>query len=88
MKKKDIVYYAQIIPKCRIYEVLELKVRTIKDNYFVAIEKRDKRAYLFYNKEIGSNIFLNRHEALEKVMQKENDEDESEEKYKTKALFI
>ena len=48
--KKDTVYYARIIPTTGIYEVCELHIRTVEDDYFVGIDKRDKHAYLFgYN---------------------------------------
>ena len=67
MKKKDIVYYARIIPTTGIYDVCELKIRTVKDDWFVGVDKRDKRAYLFYQKDIYNVIFFNRNDALNKV---------------------
>ena len=41
MKKKDILYYARIVPKTGIYEVCELLIRTVEERYFVGIDKRD-----------------------------------------------
>lgn len=67
MKKKDIVYYARIIPNTGIYDVCELKIRTVKDDWFVGVDRRDKRAYLFYDKDINNVIFFNRNDALNKV---------------------
>lgn len=67
MKKKDIVYYARVIPNTGIYDVCELKIRTVKDDWFVGVDRRDKRAYLFYDKDICNVIFFNRNNALEKV---------------------
>lgn len=67
MKNKDIVYYARIIPNTGIYDVCELKIRTVKDDWFVGVDKRDKRAYLFYQKDIYNVIFFNRNDALNKV---------------------
>lgn len=67
MKNKDIVYYARIIPTTGIYDVCELKIRTVKDDWFVGVDKRDKRAYLFYQKDIYNVIFFNRNDALNKV---------------------
>ena len=73
LKKKDIVYYARIFPKTNTFEVLELMIRTIADTWFVGIEKRDKQAFLFNYTDIGNIIFSNREEALEKVLEAENE---------------
>ena len=47
LKKGDKVYYTRIIPTVGIYEVKELILRTIEENYLVGINKQDKHAYLF-----------------------------------------
>jgi hypothetical protein len=49
IKKRDILYYARIVPSTNIYEVIELIVRTVEDSYFVGIDKRDKHAFLLNN---------------------------------------
>lgn len=67
LKRRDKLYYARIIPTTGIYEVCELILRTIKDDWFVGVDKRDKRAYLFYYKDIGKVLFLDRSKALDKV---------------------
>ena len=64
----DIVYYARIMPTLGIYDVCELKIRTVADTYFVGTDKRDKRAYLFSYNEVEECIFLNRKDAVEKVI--------------------
>ena len=64
----DIVYYARIIPTLGIYDVCELKIRTVTDTYFVGMDKRDKRAYLFSYNAVGKCIFSNRKDAVEKVI--------------------
>lgn len=71
VKRKDELYYARIIPETRIYEVCDLKVRTIKDTWFSAVDKRDKRAYLFNNYDIGEIVFFDRNTALSKVNEAE-----------------
>ncbi len=38
IKKNDIVYYARIMPKLDVYDVYELKVRTVEDTYEVMDE--------------------------------------------------
>ena len=67
----DIVYYARIMPTLGIYDVCELKIRTITDTYFVGTDKRDKRAYLFSYNAVGKCIFSNRKDAVEKVIMAE-----------------
>ena len=64
----DIVYYARIMPTLGIYDVCELKIRTIADTYFVGMDKRDKRAYLFSYNAVGKYIFSNRKDAVEKAI--------------------
>ena len=71
IKKKDVVYYARIIPACGIYDLYELKVRGVYDDYFVGIDKRDKQAFLFDFSDIGKNVFQDRKTALEKVLEAE-----------------
>lgn len=68
LKKKDIVYYARIIPTSSIYEVCELIIRTVEDTWFVGIDKRDKHAYLLNNDDIGKIVFTKRKDALNKVL--------------------
>lgn len=71
LKKKDRLFYARILPPVRVYEVCEVIIRTIKDTWFVGIDKRDKHAYLFYYKDIGSILFDDRETALSKVLEAE-----------------
>lgn len=76
LKQKQIVYYARIIPSSGIYDVYELKVRTVETDWFCGIEKRDKQAFLFNNNAIGSTIFLDRSEALKRVQEAEKNKKE------------
>lgn len=71
LKRKDTIYYARIIPRTRIYEVCELIVRTVRDTWFVAVDRRDKRSYLFNNTDIEKLCFLDRNIALAKVKEAE-----------------
>ena len=65
------IYYARIMPTLGIYDVCELKIRTVTDTYFVGMDKRDKRAYLFSYNAVGKCIFSNRKDAVEKVIMAE-----------------
>lgn len=79
---KDKLYYARIIPNCNTYDVCDLTIRTVTDRYFVGVDKRDKRAYLFTYEDLGVIVFEERNEALKKVNKaEENKKDVSDEIY-------
>lgn len=73
LKKKDIVYHTRIFPTLGIYDLDELKVRTVEDDWFVAIEKSTRKAFLFSYDLINKTIFLDRKEALNKVKEAEKE---------------
>ncbi len=82
VKKRDKLYYAQILPRVGVYNVLEIVVRSVYDTYFVGIEKRDKHAYLFDFKELNKTVFTNRKNALDLVqIAEDNKKNVSEEIY-------
>ena len=82
LKKKDVVYYARIIPNTGIYEVCELIIRTIADDYFAGMDKRDKRTDLFGYNAIDNTVFVDRKDALNKVkIAESNKKDISSETY-------
>lgn len=76
LKNKDVVYYTRILPSSNIYDVLELKIRTVEEDWFVGIEKRDKQAFLFQNTELNKTVFKDRKKALEKVKAAESNKKE------------
>lgn len=67
LKKGDIVYYTRIMPSQNYYDILELKIATVYNNYYVGVEKREKTRRIFYDSEINNTIFLNRKDALDKI---------------------
>lgn len=71
VKKKDKMYYARILPTADVYDVCDLIIRTVEDDWFVGMDKRDKHAYIFNNSDIGKIVFSDRTIALEKVRQEE-----------------
>ena len=71
IKKDTILYYARISHNLAMYELCELKVRSVYDTYFVALENRSKIAFLFGYNLIGETVFFSRKEALEKVREAE-----------------
>lgn len=64
MNKLDILYYARLAT----FDVCELVIRTVADDYFVGLDKRDKRAYLFPYSDLGKIVFENRQDALDVVL--------------------
>lgn len=75
IRKGDVWYLARIIPQNSVYEVCELKIRTITEDYIVGIDKHDKHAYLINNLEIPKLLFKNRKDALNKVKLEEKGDD-------------
>lgn len=71
LKRKDVVYYARIQPSLGVYDVLELIVRTVETDWFTGMDKRDKRVYLFNNKDLNKTVFTDRKEALKMVKEAE-----------------
>lgn len=82
LSRGQIVYYARIMPTVGLYEVEELKIRTVTDEYFVGIEKNTKHAYLFGYSTINKYVFKDRKLALNLVKEAEKNRKEiSEETY-------
>ena len=78
----DVVYYARIMPTLGIYDVCELKIRTVTDTYFVGTDKRDKKAFLLPYSVIGEYVFVSRKDAVDKaIIAEENSPRVSKETY-------
>lgn len=71
IKKGDVVYYAQCLDSVGVFEILELTVRTVEDGWYVGIEKKEKQAHLFFEKDIDKCIFFDRKDALMTVKEAE-----------------
>ena len=54
----------------------ELSIRTVEDTYFVGVDKKDKRAFLFDYDAIGEYVFINRKDALNKLKDAEKNKKE------------
>lgn len=67
INRGDKLYWARIIPCCGIYEVHDLHIRTIGEDYFVGVDKHDKHAYLLGFNAIDDVVFEDRKQALNKV---------------------
>lgn len=69
MKNGDIVYLARVIPVCNIYEVLELKIVTITDNYIIGADVETRMSFPFSKNDIDKRVFISYNEAKEKVQE-------------------
>ena len=76
LTKGQILFYARVIEPVGIYEVLELKIRTVEDTYFVGTEKTTKHAYLFGNSALNKLVFKDRKKALNIVKEAEKNKKE------------
>lgn len=65
LTKGNIVYYARIMPNLGIFDVYDIKIRTITDTWFSGVEKRDKKVFLFPYSAINEYVFLNRKDAVD-----------------------
>lgn len=81
MEKGDMVYWARIIPQTGTFDVVDLKIRTVQDTYFVGVEDKSSQAFPFSPNDIGEVIFSNRADAVALVK-------EAQEEYKPKKLTI
>ena len=70
IQKHKTVYYARIVPQTYIYEVCELVIRTVADDYFVGTDKHDKHAYLLKYDDLNK-LFIKRADALSMVKEAE-----------------
>ena len=68
LKKGDIIYYARIMTNLGVFDVCELKIRTVADTYFVGTDKRDKKAFLLPYSAIEKYVFIDRKDAVDKAM--------------------
>ena len=67
INKGDMVYYARIQKKNGTYDLCELKVRTVGEDYFCGMDKKDRHVYLFGYNALGNYVFQTRKEALDKI---------------------
>ena len=63
----DKLFWARIVPCCCIYEVHDLIIRTVGEDYFVGVDKHDKHAYLLGFNTLDDVVFEDRKRALSKV---------------------
>ena len=58
------MYYARMQPTLGVYDLCEVVVMIVNSNWFSAMDKIDKRIYLFSTKDIDMRVFDDRESAL------------------------
>lgn len=83
LKKGELIYWSRYLPNAGVFNVIDLKIRTVTDTYFVGIDIKDKHAYLFYYSDLDKIVFMNRKDALKNCAEteKNNKRKISDEKY-------
>ena len=69
MQVGDRIYYAR--KRFNKYDVLDLKVRTVEENYFVGSEESTKQAFLFHYNDLDDVVFIHRTDALKEAKERE-----------------
>lgn len=70
LTRGDKVYYARALIPVDIFDLYDLKVRTVGNDWFTAYEDKSNQVFLFNEKDIGETVFKNRKEALENLNEK------------------
>jgi len=64
LTKGQKLYYARALDTVGIFEVVDLKVRTVEEDWFVGVDNKTKQAYLFSNNALNKDVFFTRSEAV------------------------
>lgn len=65
MDKGDKYYYADIVKSCGVFEVYDMIIRTVEPTYFVGVDIKSHRAFLFDYESIGNTVFAFRQDAVD-----------------------
>ena len=71
MKKGDSYYYGRVL-RGGVFEVCDLKIVSVTDDYFTGFEERTGRTYLFDYTDLNVAVFKHRKDALEMVKMEES----------------
>ena len=70
IQKDEIIYFSHVLPKLNVYEVLEMKIRTVGVNWFVASSTKNRNnVYAFTDDDINQIVFSTYQEAYEHMKQ-------------------
>lgn len=74
------VYWARVRENTQEFDVIDLKIATIYDTYFVCTDEKTGQRHLFSNNNWENIIFPDRHEALELVLEAQEKSEKEREK--------
>ena len=75
IQKDDIIYFSHVLPKLNVYEVLEMKIRTVGINWFVASSTKNRNnVYAFTDDDINQIVFQTYQEAYEHMNRQKESE--------------
>ena len=75
IQKDDIIYFSHVLPKLNVYEVLEMKIRTVGVNWFVASStKNHNNVYAFTDNDFNQIVFQTYQEAYEHMNRQKESE--------------
>ena len=75
IQKDDIIYFSHVLPKLNVYEVLEMKIRTLGVNWFVASSTKNRNnVYAFTDDDINQIVFQTYQEAYEHMNRQKESE--------------
>ena len=75
LQKDDTIYFSHVLHNLNIYEVLEMKIRTVGVNWFVASStKNSNNVYAFTNDDINQIVFQTYQEAYEHMNRQKESE--------------
>ena len=70
LNKNSTVYFVKISPNPELTDIYDLHIRIVADDYYVGLDSTTtKHAYIFSDRDINETIFLNKADALEKLME-------------------
>jgi len=68
MQIGDIVYLCFVVPTCDVYDVLELKLRTVENGWAVGVDTHTRQAYMLTDDMIDKFVFHTHGEAQEAIL--------------------
>ena len=72
-KRRDRVYYARMMPSLGYYEIHELHMVSIYDDYCSASDVKTKQAFILSTKEALELLYIDRADALKYLKKKEKE---------------
>ena len=64
------VYYARLCSKAGIKDVLQLRVQSVSENYFTAVNEDSKESYPFFVQQLHNDVFYEESTARQVLKQK------------------